>query len=203
MKRISGLLAICIMLLASQSLFAGEPRTQEGDKAIFWGFHGLSNLSVDNSSIGAQYNIANRIGVFAALGLASESESAKPDGQNSKDISSETMIMLELGAKIYLFRNEPVAMFVSPVISIATGSEEDKSSSTKHIDSGTLFGIGVGAGAEWWFAKNVSLSAATYLMFNSLTETTERGTRKDELSKTFFGTKGSNLGSSLTVSFYF
>jgi len=203
MKRISGLLAICVMLLASQSLFAGEPRTQEGDKAIFWGFHGLSDLSVNNSVIGAQYNIANRIGVYAALGLASGSESVKLDGQSSKDISSEASIMLELGAKLYLFRNEPVAMFVSPIISIGTLSEEDKSSSTKHIDSQTSFGVGVGAGAEWWFAKNVSLSAASYLIFSTNTETIERGTRKDEATSTFFGIKGSNLGSSLTVSFYF
>ena len=203
MKRITGLMAICIMLFAVNSLFAGEPKTQQGDKALFWGFKGLSDLSVNNSVIGGQFNIANRIGLYAALGISSESASSKLDGQSSKDVSSETGIALELGAKLYLFRSEPVAMFVSPMISIGTGSEEDKTTSSKTIDSFTAFSIGAGVGAEWWFTNNVSLSAATYLMFNSVSYTNERGNRKDEHTNNFFGTKGSNLGSSLTVSFYF
>jgi hypothetical protein len=196
MNRILGLiLALCVVFASTQALQAGEPQTKQGTKSLFWTFSGLSDLSIDNSMIGFKANISDGLGLWGALGLAMVSTA-----DEDKDLTSGTGIQLAVGAQFYLFETEPVAMFVSPLFAIAIASGENKVSKA----TSDLTGINIGAaiGAEWWFAKNVSFTAQTFVGFQSTTETDEAGAFKSEDKMTFIGI-GGNYGSKFTLSFYF
>ncbi|MBS3999207.1 MAG: hypothetical protein KGZ71_01850 [Desulfobulbaceae bacterium] len=198
MNRILGLiLVLCVVFASTQALQAGEPQTKEGTKALFWGFNGLSDLSIDNSTIGFLYNISDGVGLWGALGL--NIGSSKID---DNDHLSTTGVDFAVGAKLNMFQTEPVAMFISPMVTIGTSSTEDKSASSTFIDSEMTLGIGAAIGAEWWFANNVSFSASTFLGFVTETMTEERGENKDEHTKTNIGTMA-NYGAHFTLSFYF
>jgi hypothetical protein len=198
MNRILGLiLVLCVVFASTQALQAGEPQTKEGTKALFWGFNGLSDLSIDNSNIGFLYNISDGVGLWGALGLRIGSTKS-----NDNDHLSTTGIEFAVGAKLNIFQTEPVAMFISPMISIGTTSREDKSRTNTYIDSEMTLGVGAAIGAEWWFANNVSFSASTFLGFVTETITEERGDNKDEYTMTGIGTLP-NYGAHFTLSFYF
>jgi hypothetical protein len=203
MKRLSGLiLTFSIVFFLTQSLYSAEvPQVQEGAKSVFWGFNGLADLSVNNSVIGGQYNIADRIGIFATLGLDMFSNNRTPNGEKKEDLTSSSDFNFSIGAKLYLFKNDPVSFFVAPTISIMSYSFENVASPTKHIDSKSEFGVGIGVGAEWWFTTNVSFSASTTLGLVSHSESSERGDAKAETSYSHFGTMKSV--SVFTLAFYF
>lgn len=198
MNRILGLfITICVLFVSVQTMQAGEPQTKEGSKAIFWGFNGLDNLSVDNTTIGFLYNISDGFGLWGQLGLGIVSTKA-----DDEDHLSTTGIDFAVGAKLNIFQTEPVAMFISPMVVIGTTSTEDKSRTNTFIDSEMTLGVGAAIGAEWWFANNVSFSASTFLGFVSNTMTEERGDEKLEYSATSIGTMA-NYGAQFTLSFYF
>ena len=203
MKRLSGLiLTFSIVFFLTQSLFSAEvPQVQQGAKSVFWGFNGLSDLSVQNSVIGGQYNIADRIGIFATLGLDMFGNSETPDGGKEKDLTSTSNIQFSVGAKLYLFKNDPVSFFVAPTIGISSNSFENVAIETNNNISESTFEVGIGVGAEWWFTTNVSFSASTSLGLKSYSKTTEVGDSTSEVSHSNFGTM--NTMSKFILSFYF
>ncbi|PKL85792.1 MAG: hypothetical protein CVV22_06460 [Ignavibacteriae bacterium HGW-Ignavibacteriae-1] len=196
MNRILGLIIVlCVVFASTQALQAHEPQTKEGTKALFWSFSGLSDISVDNSMLGFKVNISDGVGLWGALGLAMVNTS-----DEDKDLRAGTGVELALGAQLYLFETEPVAMFISPLVAFSTASSENKISEVTDSEMG--LSIGAAIGAEWWFANNVSLSAQTFVGFQSTSTSSELGENKSENNMTFIGI-GGNYGSKFTLSFYF
>lgn len=200
MKRFFGIIAtISILMLSTNASYSAEPQVQAGSKSIFWNFHGLSDLGVENSSVGMQYLFADRIGAWGEIKLGTFNYKADADDDDGE---ATTDFALAGGAIFYLFKNDPVALFVSPLFWLESSSYEDKDASSTYIDSEMTFSVGASIGAEWWFAKNVSFSAETYLGLVSTSMTRERGDNESNSSVFGIGTN-TGYGSNFSISFYF
>jgi len=192
-------LTLCVVVIASNALYSAEPQTHKGSTAIYWGFGGLSELSIDNSTLGVQYLFAERTGIWAELSLSmlnSKQNKDDDDGIANNNTGFYT------GVIFYVLQNEPVALYVSPQIGIGMMSEENKDASATFKDSQTTFSIGASIGAEWWFAKNVSLSASTFIGYEGTTYTAERGDNKAESASSSIGILPT-VGANFLISFYF
>ena len=202
MRQVSKFFAIAFAaIIMTAAASAGEPQTMEGSKCLFFGFSGLSTLSVDNSTIGVQYLFADRQGIWADLsfgfGTSKPSENA--------DETKTTAIGFDIGYIWYIFQKGPVACYLSPQFGIMTDSKKYKVSSNDVTESNMSFAVGVSLGAEWWFADNVSLATSAFLGFTSTTNTVEVGSNKTEGTNTQIGiSSGEGTGgATLTLSFYF
>lgn len=192
-KLISLIIGVLMLNLTS---FAGTPQTQQGSKAMFFGFNGLSELSVNNSYLGGQYLFADRMGIWAKIGFGFQTSK---ENETAKDVKNNT-VAFDIGLMYYAFQKGPVAMFLSPGFGYSTETAEDEN--TKYKKTSNIFDGGVEIGVEWWAFENVSFGACTYLCFESTQTTTETNGVETEATETNFGILGSKTGS-LWVTFYF
>ena len=198
-KKFIILIVLLSMVILTLPLTAGKPQTAAGSKSVFFGFNGLSNLSVEDSWIGFQYLFADKMGLWGSISLTMLTE--KPSQATNDNIKND--FEFDVGFIYYLFEKGPVACWVSPSIGLGFGStefEEEDMPLTKI--SSNLFYAGVSIGAEWFFTDNVSISADTFLGFQQTGRTTEIQNFKTEYSKTEFGFI-TGAGASLVLLFYF
>ena len=187
------------IVLIAEPLKSGTPQTQAGSKAILFGINGLSDLSLQNSRVAFQYLFADKMGLWAGLGLAFLSD--KPNEDASDNVNND--LDLDIGFLYYLFQKGPVACWVSPKIGIGFGSSEYQDIETPKVEiSSNAFDIGLQVGVEWWFTDNVSLSLETDFGFVSKKKTIESASHKIESSQTKFGIL-SDGSASFVILFYF
>ena len=68
-KKFIILIVLLSMVILTLPLTAGKPQTAAGSKSVFFGFNGLSNLSVEDSWIGFQYLFADKMGLWGSISL--------------------------------------------------------------------------------------------------------------------------------------
>ncbi|MDT3738368.1 MAG: outer membrane beta-barrel protein [Candidatus Kapabacteria bacterium] len=189
------MLAFCFAVVFSASnVYGAEPQTQKGAKSLFFGLGGLNELSFDNTTVGAQYNISDNMGIWCDLGFQSNTSKAN---ENATEVKG-SMVEFNVGVLFYVFQKGPVAAYFSPQIGIGTGGSE--TGNVKHSKS--EFTGGVSIGAEWWAFDGVSLTASTLIGFTSTTITDENGSNKTEATSSQIGFLGA-ANSKFLVSFYF
>lgn len=198
-KLLSVFMLTAVLGLFSVNTFAAEPPLHAGSKSLFFTFNGLSELSIDDYSIGGQYLFANRMGVWGDIGFGFKSVKPNKDAEES----TGSRIGLNAGFIMYPFQKGPVACYVSPQLGIYMTGAETPQGSSKIKDNTTELFIGVSIGGEWWFAENISLSCSGYLGFTSMNVTREEGASKMEASSSEFGILGSPHGGKFILSFYF
>lgn len=184
------------VIMLTATVFAGTPQTQQGAKSLFFGFNGLSNLSVDNTYLGCQYLFADKMGVWADLSLGFKTE--KPT-ETAKDVK-DNAIGFDIGFMYYAFQKGPIAVYLSPQFGISNATAEDENSQYKKTTN--YFHAGVSIGTEWWAFENISFGVSTYLGFESNKVTTEVSNSESESTSSNIGILGSSSGN-IWISFYF
>lgn len=194
MKKFSFYCFLAMMLVGTIVLNAAEPQTKQGSKALFFGLNGLSEIGFDNSVIGAQYVFQDNMAIWADLGFKSKTEKPSENAQET----THSMVEISAGFLNYIFQKGPVAMYYSPQLGVAFGSDEQGSAKT----STNEFSVGVSLGAEWWMFDGISLTATTFIGYNTLKTTNESGSNKVEATTNSFGILG-DTKSKFLISFYF
>lgn len=189
---------IFAVVILSASVFAGTPQTQQGAKALYFGFNGLSELSVNNTYIGGQYLFADNLAVFGDLSLGFKTTK---ENKGAEDITDNN-IGFNLGISYYLFQKGTVAMYLSPQFGFSSGNYEDEN--TKIKTTNNKFDVGVSFGVEWWAFDNISFAVSTLVGFKS-TKTTVKNDNNNletESTSTKIGMLGSSAGT-IYILYYF
>lgn len=196
MKKLS--LFICLITLSLTS-FAAEPQTQQGSKGLFFGFNGLSELSVNNTRLGGFYYLGSDMFLWADVGFNIINQKPYKTG----DEYASNNIGFEVGLDYLVFKKGSVGLFIGPDIGFTTSSSESEGtrSATKTTKSNSFY-AGIGIGAEWWFTDNISIHPYTFIGFESIKTTDEDGSTKIESTSSYFGIQGSQAAN-LYIMFYF
>lgn len=187
---------LLVLVILSTTAFAGTPLTKQGSKSLFFNFNGLSNLSVDNTSLGGQYIFADNMAIWADISLGFKTSKASETAKDVKD----NAIGFDIGFLYYVFEKGPVAMYISPQFGFSTAKNEDDN--TKITNTSNYFDAGVSFGVEWWAFDNVSFGASTFLGFESTTDKTENGDVETEATSSNIGILGSSTGT-IFIAFHF
>lgn len=176
MKSLKSFLVVVLFFGVIANIQAGEPNTQKGSKGLFIGLNSLTDLSFDDTYLGALYFFADREAVAGIISIQS----------NTTEISgtSVTASMFVLGAAYtnYVFQKGSVGLYLAPYGAFFFGKEEADNLEMSGFD------IGGEIGAEWWAFDNISLTAAISIGYNSLTtKNTETNFEVTESSLGFLG----------------
>jgi hypothetical protein len=165
-------LLLMTAFLTYQTVEAAEPSTQAGSKSLYFGLNGLSELSVDASTLGVQYLFVKRMGIWTEINL-----SLKTSSNQGTDVKTQGA-GIGVGFIVYPIQKGPVALYATPMLgfnylySDATGSQ-----SYSNVTTNSLY-IGIGIGAEWWFYDGMSLSVSTFLGYDRASSTYENNSNK-------------------------
>jgi len=194
MKKLSILILVFLFNIGTMNIFAAEPQTQKGSKALFFVLNGLSDLSVNNSSIGFQYLFQDKLGFLVELGFNSKNfkpyENAEEEKYNTYGVAA--------GLIYYAYQKGPVAFYLSPELGFSYGSQEKNNTKVTY----TSFYGGISVAAEWWAFENVSFGATSFIGFQTEKEKNEAGSVSTEATTNSFGILGSQ-SANLFINFYF
>jgi opacity protein-like surface antigen len=192
------LLVVLMVAVAANFAFAGDakPMTKAGEKALLFTINGLGAFGVASmptfsvpagqavsaenyGGIGFKYYFAKDFAGRLALNVGSRSTTTKGATNFSDEKESDFVVGFAPAIELHLVNAGPVTMFVgaaaqigmvtsSHTPSVATGAT---ASETKR--SGTVFGVGVLMGVEFFPWENISLGAEYQLGFRSISGKTE------------------------------
>ncbi|MFH1213674.1 MAG: hypothetical protein V1681_06275 [Candidatus Neomarinimicrobiota bacterium] len=155
MKKSNLIISILVMLIFASLAIGGTPQTQKGSASLFFPFNGLSTLSYDDTYIGGQYFLMNKVALGMGFGFSSERDKADKDDDPEIDRSFEC----DAGIYYYPIQKGPVALYIAPQAGMELSSQYLKS--VRNCNSRTLWG-GLSIGAEWWVIDQISLSYSTW-----------------------------------------
>lgn len=192
--KLFGLVVGLIMLTVGA--FSAVPQTQQGSKCMYYGFSGLSNLSVDDSYLGGTYFFADRLGVWAEIGFNFQTDKPVKTGDEFKT----SKLGFDIGLTYYLFQKGPIGIAIGPEFGFFSTSKDTINTDTK-IKTSEFF-AGIGIAAEWWVCDNISLSVTSFIGFDSYKTTKEYKSESTEATDSKIGILGSQNGK-VYINFYF
>jgi opacity protein-like surface antigen len=187
MKRllfVSLLLVLCTVLM-----FAAEPRTKAGSKALMFTINGLGDFGVRSPllgevtvegttytayGIGGKYFLSDDMALRGVLGFNSNSETQKTDAGDDK--TTTTKFGLAPAIEVHFVNSAPVTAYYGAMVNFAMLSETHTPPvGTETKDSGTQFGVAALLGAEFFPWDNVSFGAEYQLGFSTTSTKRESG----------------------------
>jgi len=104
------MITVGLVLLLAGFAGAGTPQIQQGSAALYFPFNGLSTLSYDNTNLGVQYFIMNKVALGLGIGFNTERDKADNDDDPAitRSISGDGAIYY------YPIQKGAVAMYVAP-----------------------------------------------------------------------------------------
>jgi len=187
-------------------------RAKQGDQALMFGLHGLSDFKAGNygAGFGYQYYFANHFAYRISLGFSYHEEfKEKPSGTESDYTLSNTEFSLNQGVRYNFGMSGNVLAYVGGQLLFALSKESEKGEfweATEVTTRYTTYGTGLFIGAEWFAWKNVSLSAEYVLGFEYSSGKTEIITSNYHQEDKHPVNQKVSLGASsanFTISFYF
>ena len=193
----SVVVCVLLMLILVNFAMAGTPTTQKGSAALYFPFNGLSTLTYDNTYLGAQFFLMDKVAF--AMGFGFKSERDKADKDDDPEIDKTTV--MNGGIYYYPVQKGAVALYVAPEAGLELSSNylKDVTDCTyRTLRGGLLFG------AEWWVFDQISLSADIWfgLEYYWGTEKNLVLDTKDEPRNLKLGIIG-NSADCVNISYYF
>jgi opacity protein-like surface antigen len=193
MRKLIVILPVLALLAFSNAYSqAVSAAPSQGGKALLFEFSGLSNLGANayEGGIGGKYFLSDQTALRVML-LFGMSNHNNASGNGTKDDS------VQFGLSAGLEYHFPISTSVSPYVGggIYAASGDIKNSNFHGVTKGTYttLGVGVAAGVEYFFNKNISL-AGEYQFGLSATNSTGTGVPSQQDLTLGFQTADLTLG---------